>query len=124
MGSGLRCEDMAPGLQICEARGLVKAKVRIDPSLATLLFQPGVFATDGVARGTAEELAVAELSEYLSDFYTDDHPALFVRAPFSVMDAGYLARRTFGALERRSPDDLRDTSLCLPAVAARKGGRR
>jgi hypothetical protein len=117
-------EDMAPGLQICEARWLVKAKVRIDPSLATLLFQPGVFATDGVARGTAEELAaLAELSGYLRAFYAHDHPALFVRAPFSVMDHGYLGRRTVGALERGSLDDLRDTSLYLRAVAAPKGGR-
>ena len=118
-------EDMAPGLQICEARWLVKAKVRIDPSLAALLFQPGVFATDGVARGTADELAsLAELREYLGAFYPEDHPALFVRAPFSVMDPGYLARRTIGALERGSTDDLRDTSLYLPAQAAGKFGRR
>jgi hypothetical protein len=118
-------EDMAPGLQICEARWLVKAEVRIDPSLAALLFQPGVFATDGVARGTADELAaLAELREYLGAFYPPDHPALFVRAPFSVMDPGYLARRTVGALEGGSPDDLRDTSLYLPAKAAVKGGRK
>jgi hypothetical protein len=118
-------EDMAPGVLICEARWLVKAKVRIDPSLATLLFQPGVFATDGVARGTAEELAaLSELSEYLGAFYTDDHPALFVRAPFNLMDAGYLARRTVGALAAGSPDDLKDTSLYLPAAAVPPGGRR
>ena len=116
--------DMAPGLQICEARWLVKQKVRLDPSLAALLFQPGLFMTDGMASGTAEELAaLAELSGYLRAFYAHDHPALFVRAPFSVMDHGYLGRRTVGALERGSLDDLRDTSLYLPAVAALKGGR-
>ncbi len=49
--------DMAPGLQICEARWLVTQKVRLDPSLAALLFQPGLFMTDGMASGTAEELA-------------------------------------------------------------------
>jgi hypothetical protein len=118
-------EDMAPGLQICEARWLVKAEVRIDPSLAALLFQPGVFATDGVARGTADELAaLTELREYLGAFYPPDHPALFVRAPFSVMDPGYLARRSVGALETGSPDDLKDTSLYLPAKASVKGGRQ
>jgi hypothetical protein len=117
-------EDMAPGLQICEARWLVKARVRIDPSLATLLFQPSVFATDGVARGTADELAtLAELREYLSVFYPQDHPALFVRAPLSVMDAGYIARRTVCALEKGSPKDLKDTSLYLPAAVTMKWER-
>jgi hypothetical protein len=116
-------EDIAPGLQICEARWLVRAKVRINPLLATLLFQPGVFATDGIAHGTADELAaLAELREYLRAFYSHDHPVLFVRAPFSVIDAGYLARRTLDALEQGSPDDLKDTSLYLPAAAGVKGG--
>jgi hypothetical protein len=118
-------EDMAPGLQICEARWLVKAKVRVDPSLATLLFQPGVFATKGIAGGTADELAaLAELREYLRAFYSHDHPALFVRAPFSVIDAGYVARRTLETLEQGSTDDLKDTSLYLPAAAGVKGEAR
>jgi hypothetical protein len=114
--------DLAPGLQICEARWLVKRSVRLDPSLAALLFQPGLFMTDGIAEGSVEELAaLAELRNYLAAFYPADHPALFVRAPFNVMDEGYLARRTVGTLERGSPEDLRDTSLYLPAIGAIAG---
>jgi Tetrapyrrole (Corrin/Porphyrin) Methylases len=110
--------DMAPGLQICEARWLVQHGVRLDPSLAALLFQPGLFMTDGLAEGSVAELAaLADLRDYLGAFYPPDHPALFVRAPLSVMDEGYVARRTVGALERGSVEDLRNTSLYLPAAA-------
>jgi hypothetical protein len=109
--------DMAPGLQICEARWLVKRSVRLDPSLAALLFQPGLFMTDGIPDGSLEEMAaLSELRNYLAQFYPPDHPALFVRAPFTVLDEGYLARRSVRALEHGSLEDLRDSSLYLPPI--------
>ena len=87
--------------------------------MAALLFQPGFYATDGIPDGSIEDLAaLGGLREYLSQFYPAHHPALFVRAPFGLLDEGYLARRRLDELEMGSVDDLRDTSLYLPAVAA------
>jgi hypothetical protein len=110
-------QDMAPGLQICEARWLVKNNVRLDAHLNVLLVQVGAFWTDGIPQPQEFSLdKLLPLQEYLLTQYPPSSPALFVRAPLYFGEPGY-ARGTFiGELAQPgSRADLAGTSLFLPS---------
>lgn len=112
-------EDMAPGLQICEARWLVANKIQLDPHLSSLLFQVGVFWTDGIAQpADMSPDKLGPLQDYLLTQYPSFNPAIFVRAPLYFGDPGY-ARGTYLSelMQRGSASDLAGTSLYLPSVS-------
>ena len=111
-------EDMAPGLQICEARWLVRNSIRLDPRLAVLLFQVGVYWTDGLVQPTEIQTShLVSLKEYLLKVFPAKHPAVFVRAPFTMADEGYANCRSLDELDSGVPQDLMGTSLYLPALS-------
>jgi len=118
-------EDIAPGIQICEARWLVKSQIPMTASLQALLFQVGIAWTDGLARtddATPDKLA--ELKHYLLRFYPPAHPAVFLRAPGFDGDAGYRRATPLARLDMGFVDDLLGTSLYLPAAGVSPGGSR
>lgn len=111
-------EDMAPGLQICEARWLVQRAIQLDPRLSVLLFQIGVFWTDGIVQETdLNTTHLSALQEYLLKYFPIGHPALFVRAPFTLLDEGYFNCRPLERLVDGVSQDLSDTSLYLPSIS-------
>jgi hypothetical protein len=107
--------DMAPGLQMCEARWLVQNRIRIEPRLATLLFQVGFFWTDGIPQpGDLQASHLALLGEYLLDFYPASHIGVFVRAPGFAGDSGYIRKEALGRIHLGTVEDLSDTSFYIP----------
>lgn len=118
-------EDVAPGLQIVEARWMLRKPLAARAELAHLIYQPGAVNTDRMP--TADDLDprnLAALREHLRAAFPDDHPVVFVRAPESTGDPGYVRRTTVGALCAGTARDLAGTSLFVPAAGYERFGWR
>jgi hypothetical protein len=118
-------EDMAPALQVAEARWAVRSGYRIEPNAALLLTQIGAFWTDQVPLlSEAAPERLEPLRHYLSQAYEGAHPAIFVRAPVTDGDQGYLRVASIEGLVFGSQADLLGTSLFVPAAIDRERERK
>jgi uncharacterized protein YabN with tetrapyrrole methylase and pyrophosphatase domain len=110
-------EDMAPGVQIYEARWFHAKQVVPSVQIGCFLVQPGAFTTDQMATTSGLDPAgLQPLRDQLLQFYSMDHPVAFVRAPGEPADLGYLRVTELRLLCDGSELDLMGTTLYLPGL--------
>ena len=109
--------EPAGGLMILEATGLVRRQVRLNPDMATLLFQPSAFNTE-FAHLTRESLEVnlAPLQEYLSQFFPSEHPCAFVFSPERASNEGRTTWVHLIDLAHTEVDAIAGSSLFVPPL--------
>jgi uncharacterized protein YabN with tetrapyrrole methylase and pyrophosphatase domain len=75
--------DPAHGMLIHEATGLVRRRIPLHRTVATMLLQPAVFDVDvaiiAVAAGSAGP-DLSPLRDYICEFYSPDHKCAFIRS--------------------------------------------
>jgi uncharacterized protein YabN with tetrapyrrole methylase and pyrophosphatase domain len=109
--------DMAPAIQVVEASWLFACQIQLHIGIPVLLVQVGAFGSLRTHyRKRSDGASLAELIEYLYNFYPRSHPVSLIR---STGQEGEPARIRHVALERLSAvtaDDLSGASLYIPAL--------
>jgi hypothetical protein len=117
-------EDMAPGLQIYEARWFLQNKVQPVIAAACLLVQPGAFATDRMPTlQDASPRKLRPLLDYLKSFYPGHQPLVFARCPSAPGDAGHLRQLVLDQLCDGGEADCQGTSLYIPSAGSMSSER-
>ena len=112
-------EDVAPGIQIYEARWFFENGVEPNTGAACLLFQPGAFTTDRMPTlADASPRKLQPLRDYLKKFYPGSQPLVFARCPQTLGDPGHLQQTVLDELCEGSEADCQGTSLYIPSRSA------
>lgn len=110
-------EDMAPGLQIVEARWAIRSRYRPDPKLALLLMQIGAIWTDEIPElNDSSTNKLNAIRDFLLLYFPNNHLVIFVRAPVTIADSGYLRISYLEDINSGPRDDILGTSLFVPAM--------
>ncbi len=118
-------EDMAPGLQVHEVRWFMRRGLALNVEIAGFFVQPGAALTDRMptlADASPENLA--PWRERLLEQLPPEHPIVFVRAPYSSDDEGYLRVTRLGQACEGTREDLIGTSIYVPALNFQRFGLR
>ena len=109
--------DPCYGLVVHEATALARDKIPLNPSLATVLFQPSIFGSDLTHH--SKQYAgphLKDLSAHLLRFYPAQHRCALVYSALSGSDAARTVWETLENLDSISFDSLRGSTLFIPPV--------
>jgi Tetrapyrrole (Corrin/Porphyrin) Methylases len=109
--------DPANGLTIQDATSLVMRNLPLDPSLATLLFQPSAFGTMLTHYQTRWSPDLSPLRNHLRKFYPANHRCAFVRSYSPQGGSAQVAWCTLDELTAAPFDVVAGTTLFLPALS-------
>jgi len=109
--------DPCYGLVVHEATALVRDKIPLISSLATVLFQPSIFGSDLThhSRQYAGP-SLRDLSAHLLQFYPPQHKCALVYSALSENDDARTVWEALGKLDSISFDSLRGSTLFIPPV--------
>jgi hypothetical protein len=109
--------DPAGGVQVVEANQLVLYKTSLTPSLACLIFQPGVFGTDKPRLSNRSPVPILDdLRDHLLSVWRPDHPVASVFSYYERDGSPRIIWTTLGELGNVSSEFVRGTTLFVPGV--------
>jgi precorrin-3B methylase len=124
---GVSCVDVLPillgfdigdlGVQIFEATQLVMYGLSMNPYLSTLILQAGEFSVSEIISNTLDQdRSMEPLVAHLLQFYSPEHPALFVRSKTNAGEQTKIVSTEISLIERRKNELERGMTLYLPRI--------
>jgi uncharacterized protein YabN with tetrapyrrole methylase and pyrophosphatase domain len=109
--------DMAPAIQIFDASWFIACQLRPTTEIAVLLMQVGAFGSLRTHyRDRPDGSSLAQLVEYLCQFYPRSHKVSLVRSTGEEEQPAKVRSLEIGELCRATANDLSGASLYLPAA--------